>query len=62
MKFIIQSEDAEVIKIVDGCDLDSTEVLRNLVNIMVAYGYHPDSVNESICELAEEIEDEFFND
>ena len=58
MKITIQSGDATVAHEVTSEDLDSTEVLRNFHGLMVAYGYHAESVNVSILELAEEIEDD----
>lgn len=42
------------IDIPDGSN--STEVLNDMANLLVVMGYHPNSINESLKELADERE------
>ena len=40
-------------------DLDIFDMMDEIKNVLVAYGYHPKSVEDGITEKAHEIEDDY---
>jgi hypothetical protein len=55
LKIYLKSEDRTVC-VKDEEALTTTDALYLFVGAIVALGFHPDSIKESICELAEDYE------
>jgi hypothetical protein len=57
----ISTEDREV-KLSFNQDGDIYNYLEELFNLLVAWGFHPDTVKDGICALAENYEEEIKED
>ena len=55
MKITIENgEGVKTASILISDDSTSTEALEEMIRLLIAYGYHPDSVFGSLAELCEE--------
>lgn len=54
MKISIEDDDKKLVMVKITDDSDTDTVLREFCGLMVAYGFHPESIKDTLKEFSEE--------